>query len=270
MAYLEDTPVEEKLTAINDAIRSKTGKTGKLDLDQMAESIPEVYDKGFEAAKGAYWDDLQQNGNRTDYDYMFSGYYWTPDTFDPKHIPVKPERAVGMFANAAKLTVDLSEEKYKNIIDLSKCSAFSSTFAESGITGVGIIDATLNSNNHINYGFNNAKNLKKIEIFRTKEAVRYIQTFHYCNSLEDITVEGVIGNDISFLHSPLNAKSLVSIVEALSESVSGKTATFKQSAINNAIFPVTSEKTSITYASWDALKATKQNWTFKNESGTVI
>lgn len=262
MSYLNGTPVEEKLTAINDAIRSKTGKTGKLDLDQMAESIPEVYDKGFEAGKGAYWDDLQQNGKRKDYDYMFSGYYWTPDTFDPKHIPVKPERAAGMFANAAKLTVDLSEEKYKKIIDLSECTAFSSTFAESGITGVGIINATLNPNNRISYGFQSAKNLKKIEKFITSEVVTYSQTFSYCNSLEDITVEGVIGADISFLHSPLNAKSLVSVVEHLSDTASGKTATFKQFAIDNAIFPVTSEKTSITYASWDELKATKQNWSF--------
>lgn len=226
-------------------------------LVEIAENVPKVY----EAGKGAYWDDLQQNGKLKDYDYMFSSYYWTPDTFDPKYIPIKPLRAVGMFANAAKLTIDLSEGKYKEIIDLSECEGFSSTFTESGITGVGIINATLNPNKRISYGFQSAKKLKKIEKFITDEAVTYTQTFSYCNSLEDITVEGVIGANISFLHSPLNAKSLVSVVEHLSDTVSG-TLTVNQNAIDNAKFPVTSEKTGITYANWEALKATKTKWGF--------
>lgn len=38
--------VNEKMTAIADNIRSKTGKTDPLTLDDMANSVNEIYDKG--------------------------------------------------------------------------------------------------------------------------------------------------------------------------------------------------------------------------------
>lgn len=38
--------VQEKMTAIADAIRSKTGKTETLGLDAMAAAVPEVYEAG--------------------------------------------------------------------------------------------------------------------------------------------------------------------------------------------------------------------------------
>ena len=45
--------VNEKMTAIADAIRSKIGGTEPLTLDGMANGVPAVYEKGVEAAKNA-------------------------------------------------------------------------------------------------------------------------------------------------------------------------------------------------------------------------
>jgi hypothetical protein len=46
--------VNEKMTAIADNIRSYTGKTEKLSLDDMAESIEKVYKKGQDSGGGEY------------------------------------------------------------------------------------------------------------------------------------------------------------------------------------------------------------------------
>lgn len=46
--------VYEKMTAIADAIREKTGKTDALTLDGMAEAIPDV----FEAGRKSYDEEL--------------------------------------------------------------------------------------------------------------------------------------------------------------------------------------------------------------------
>lgn len=43
--------VQEKMTAIADAIRDKTGSAGLLTLDDMAASVPEVYEAGRTAEK---------------------------------------------------------------------------------------------------------------------------------------------------------------------------------------------------------------------------
>ena len=43
--------VQEKMTAIADAIRAKTGGTAPLTLDGMALGVPAVYEKGVEAAE---------------------------------------------------------------------------------------------------------------------------------------------------------------------------------------------------------------------------
>lgn len=229
-------------------------------LTTIAENVPKVYDAGKKAAGGDFWEKFQQEGLREDYDYAFGGIGWNPNNFKPEYVPMRPNRAVGMFQKASNLGIDISE-----IVDFSGCSAISNTFNESGITKVGTINATINTNGNLNFVFLSARKLKTIEKIIVSGNTGYTQAFDNCASLEDVTFEGIIGADISFKSSPkLTAESIISVVEALSKSVSGKTVTFKQSAIDSADWSTTN------YASWDALKATKTNWTFKNENGTVI
>ena len=245
MSYLNGTPVEEKLTAIADAIRSKTGKTDKLNLDKMAESIPEVYDKGFEAGEQAggggdsyydtFWDTFQEGGKKTVYTGTFAGNGWTDDIYNPKYpITAKAEASSYLFHNNRKIT----STKVPIILEVSGA-----------------------------YVFFDCRALKEIPSIKVTNKVNFSNWFNNCSSLETInfTEDSEIANNIDFSQcSKLSVKSIVSIVESLSGTVSGKTATFKQSAIDNADWSTTN------YASWDALKATKTNWTFKNESGTVI
>ena len=77
--------VKEKMTAIADAIRAKTGGTEPLTLDGMAEDIPKVYNAGKQAQYDEFWDDFQQNGEQRKYMRAFQGSCWTDKTFNPKY-----------------------------------------------------------------------------------------------------------------------------------------------------------------------------------------
>ena len=80
------------------------------------------------------------------------------------------------------------------------------------------------------YGtFLNCKKLKTIELLRSTKECTYTSTFQTCSSLENITIDGQIGQNISFQWSPLlTHESLMSIINALvdySEDTSGTTYT---------------------------------------------
>ena len=77
--------VNEKMMAIADAIRDKTSGTDALTLDDMAESIPKVYDAGKKSQYDEFWDSYQENGTCTNYNYAFYGRGWTNKTFNPKY-----------------------------------------------------------------------------------------------------------------------------------------------------------------------------------------
>ncbi len=91
--------VNEKMTAIADAIRDKTGETDALSLDDMAEAIPDVYEAGGKSTYDEFWDAYQNNGKRTIYGYRFAG-NWPTSLFKPKY-PIKlaanASSGVGMF-----------------------------------------------------------------------------------------------------------------------------------------------------------------------------
>ena len=85
----------------------------------------------------------------------------------------------------------------------------------------------------------------------TQSARAFTNTFKGCTALVEVRFEGEIGNNISFADSPLFSKeSVESIISHLYDSASGKTATF-HSAVRNKF----------TDAEWNALIATKPNWT---------
>lgn len=81
--------VNEKMTAIANAIRDKTGGTTPLTLDGIAEDIPKVYANGENAGKqeqyDEFWDTLQNYGAKCDYQYAFGGGRWNDEIFKPKY-----------------------------------------------------------------------------------------------------------------------------------------------------------------------------------------
>lgn len=235
--------VNEKMTAIADAIREKTGKTDKLNLDAMALGVHEAYESGQKAEYDRFWDAFQANGTRTDYQHAFrSG--WTNDIFNPKY-PLRPTNATSMFA-ATTITKHID-------VDTSACTEFVNMFSgANGPTSIGTIDTR--SATTLNQTFAYMGGLKTIEKLILKDDGS--QTFsEFCfgwdGALANIVIEGTIGNTLSFKGCyALSKASATSIINALSSSTSGKTLSLQSTV-----------KARFTSAEWDALVATKPNWT---------
>ena len=126
-------------------------------------------------------------------------------------------------------------------------------FAYTGITDTKVPITVQGSNSGV---FEGAGIVTIHKLIVDSSVTSYSGWFTSTTKLANIEIEGEIVASINFNASPLTAKSLVSIVEHLSDSTSGKTLTVKTSAVTNADWSTTD------YASWDALIATKPNWTF--------
>jgi hypothetical protein len=212
----------------------------KTDYDEVKES-------GKQAEYDRFWDAYQQKGKRTNYAYAFAGQCWTPDTLKPKY-PIAPKwgGAGMMFYNSAY------EGSLKDLpLDFSQLSGMNYTFYNAaGITEIPLIDASNCS--QMMCDFQNCTALHTLSLRVSEKITTYADAFSGCSSLKNLTIEGVIGSSINFRWSPLSKESITSVINALSSSVTGQTATFKKSA----------KEAAFTADEWAELIATKTNWTF--------
>ena len=234
-------------------------------LSKIAENEIKVYEAGKQAEYDRFWDTLQDNGNRTDYNFGFSSSIWPQETFKPKY-PIKPTQAANIFGywgySYWKETID-----FRNFdIDFSNCTSFPNAFTMNRqISAVGIIDASHANTSSVTGLFNETRNLKIVEklILRGDGSQTFSNTFNQCNSLENIVFEGVIGKNIGFGQSPLSKDSITSIVNHLSETATGQTLTLKKSAVNEAFsINVDDESTYPEGSEYYTLRHSKDNWTF--------
>lgn len=185
------------------------------------------YELGFESGKHAeydtFWNNFQNNGNRTTYAHAFrTG--WRDSIYNPKYPIVCNGNNT---ATQAYSYAGLSDTKVPITISGNNASVFYSA----GIVTIHSLDISGVTTNISDW-------------------------FTGCTKLVHITFVGEIPHSTNFKDCPLDAPSFVSIVEHLSPSATGKTLTVKSSAVNNADWSTTD------YASWDALIATKSNWSF--------
>jgi hypothetical protein len=151
------------------------------------------------------------------------------------------------FCNARNIVLDMSNctsatfalgtlhTKHHGVLDFRKCTNLARLFYSHNYEGgsVATIDEFISS---------------EITVFASN-------TFE-CVALENITFSGVIASNIDFSRcNKLRHDSIVSVINALSTTASGQTATFSKTAVNNA-FTGGSEG-----SEWQALIATKPNWT---------
>ncbi len=185
----------------------------------------EGYEEGKQAEYDRVWDDLQQNGNRTYYNTYFSGRGWqSGTTYNPKH-------PIVCAANGA-----------------------SNMFGGSYVTDTLVPITISGANASVFYG-SSIKTIRKLILGSGITSMG--DWFTNMASLENITIEGEIPVSTKFTQSTkLTAQSMVSIVEHLSNTATGKSIAFSTTAITNADWSTTE------YSSWDDLIATKPNWTF--------
>ena len=102
--------VFEKLTAIADAIRSRTGGDSALSLDDMASGIDEVY----EAGEDTIWDKVLNGGTRTNCEQTFSR--WNCEYIRPPFVWKPNTRTIECFQLNNKL-----KKIEKQYFDFSGC-----------------------------------------------------------------------------------------------------------------------------------------------------
>ena len=185
------------------------------------------YTDGKAAQYNAFWDTFQASGNRTLYQYAFTGDAWTAETFKPKY-DLKPTQAYAMFMyhgykndiNPNPIT-DLKGalERAGVTLDTFKCTDVKRIFyASRYITRIPTI--SFESCNATTEAFNGCHSLISIDkiVLRNDGTNTFSDTFKDCHALTDVTFTGVIGQNVFNVQwSPLSHDSLVSIINALQD-----------------------------------------------------
>ena len=177
-------------------------------------------------AYDAFWDSFQDNGNRVNYEKAFCGF--TNDAFRPKY-DIKPTHAYGLFWGCP-MTIDLAArlEELGIVLDLSNCGSglgVNYIFGTSKFTRIGEVNAT--SMKNLAQTFQACGNLVTIDklILKDDGSQAFTSVFTGCYVLENIVIEGKIGEDAIFKDcTKLTDDSLMSIINALYD-YSGTTTT---------------------------------------------
>lgn len=204
--------LQEAKADIKAAIEEKGVEVGNGLIDGYADKVDAVYDKGVTDGKKSqydeFWDAFQQNGNRTNYRYAFYNIMWNDITYNPKYPIVCSANSSQMFDYSG-----ITDTK----VDITVTMA-----------GVGQLFKT--------------QNLITIKKLIVTENVTFNQWFQNASSLQNITIEGVIGNDIDLQYSTMLTKeSIASIVNALSDT-QGATLTLSKEAVNREFGSDTSDE----------------------------
>lgn len=227
--------VNEKMTAIADAIRDKTGETEALTLDDMATAISEVYDAGKQAEYDRFWDTHQINGTRNIYAGAFAG--WRGVNFKPKYKIAPKGSTVAWYMfyafNRTEQTMfDMSP--YNDMLDFSGVTNASNMFADARVKN---LYCDLSKCTDINHIFHNINSVASNYITLKLSAVLTTTTnaFRNMNSLTEIrfTEDSEIKASISFSwQNNLSDESVQSIINALGVVTSTKTITFHSTVAN--------------------------------------
>lgn len=233
-------------------------------LTTIAENEQKVYEagrtlgieEGKKAKCDAFWDVYQRNGTLKNCSYLFAGMGWNPDCFYPKH-NITPSYCDYFFGGAGSLTIDLVErlKECGVVLDTSNAKSVASMFSSSGVLRIGEISTiSAGSLTNIFAGTSNLVTIEKL-ILKSDGTQTFNNAFNNATALENITIEGVIGNNINFSAcTKLSKVSITSIMQALSTTATGKTLTLSQAAVESAFVPEDVD-------GWVALCNARSNWT---------
>lgn len=259
---------EESLTAIADAIREKTNTDKTYTPGEMPQGVEEAYEAGKKTEYDAFWDAFQNNGKLVDYRGVFGADGWCDEIFKPKY-DMQVSWADFMFYNSritditnTGVTID-----FKNSINFNLCFGYAEKLVHIGTVDTRGMDSSSSAGSlTLNQTFCACTHLETIDkLILKSNGNQYFSSncFWRCDVLKNITIEGVIGNSISFSCSPLSKESIKSIINALSVSTNSQILTLNKNAVNTAFdiniddattYPVDSEFYNLRYG--------KSNWTF--------
>lgn len=189
-------------------------------LTTVAENMSKVYKSGQKSEYDRFWDDYQDYGNRTNYNYMFCGQGWGDETFRPKY-DIKPQKAQYLFAGwkeVSEQNINVKErlEELGKVLDTSACIQFGYFLMYGCTQQLPVID-TRSADILSNFSVNSSiRSIDKI-ILRDDGSQIVNNMFASTHSgLTDFVIEGCIGKSASFQScSALSVATGMSIINAL-------------------------------------------------------
>jgi hypothetical protein len=213
-------------------------------LTQIAENEQKVFDAGYDegfadgkqAEYDAFWDNIQNNGSEDGAIYVHAFAYarFTDANYHPKY-PIIGRSGTSM------------NEMYYRSGDISDTLV------------------PIYATNNISHMFSECYNLKTIRLLSLTQDTIFAGAFYLCSSLENLTIEGTIGqNGFNLQYSKkLSKASITSIIEHLSTTTSGLTVTFSRDAVNKAFETSEGANDGSTAGEWLSYTATaRPKWNF--------
>lgn len=208
--------VNEKMTAIADAVRDKTGGTEALTLDDMASGVGEVYEAGKQSEYDRFWDEYQNKGKQMNWGaYAFAGLWWNNMTFNPKYdiITGKGDASGYFMINGVTNLRDKIDRRGLKL-DLTRgTTVIGSFFRQSQSVESPDFDSG-NCTRMVDV-FYEATKMHTIPRFNMTSCTNANNAFYKASALRNITFEGTIPVSISFSYSPLTVESMKSIITHL-------------------------------------------------------
>ena len=229
-------------------------------LVKVAENRERIYEKGKQAERNAFWDGVFSGVN---WQQKFTGSTWNDNTFYPNQ-DIKPIGHANSLFYLVEITDLVGRLKECGVkLDTSGVTQRSDYMFNycTKLTTVPYLD--LRNANGYDYSlmgnmFSNCYALKTIEgIHLSDDGLQNLgapySCFNQCTALENVTFYGKIGTSLYFNQSSmLSRTSIENVVSSLSDTATGQTISFSNTAKTAAF----------TDEEWAALIATKPNWTF--------
>ena len=191
------------------------------------------------------WDSIQTNGTRTNYDRWFASLSWNDVTFKPKYDMILSSASyMFQYSQITDLVVAMGGKT----IDFSNVPSYSMTrpFDSSAITHIGVVNVS--NAGLLNTLFGNATELHTIDKLVVSASNTYgTKMFEFCSKLENIIIEGTIGNAFNMSACPLTTASVQSIIDHLADLTGATTKTLTLSASATI---TDAQKTAITAKNW--------------------
>lgn len=213
-----------------DEVYAKGIEVGKAQGGNTEEAYNQGVVDGRQAQYDKFWDSCQNKGEPSCYKFAFAYNIFNDAIYNPKY-PI--------------ITSGTESINSQDIFAYSPITDTKVTIDVKRSTGMA-------------RAFNQAKQLVTIHKLIVTEKVAFTNTFDGCESLKNIVIEGIIGNNFNIGASPLlTLESITSIINALSQSTTNKTLTLSKTAVQNA-FETTDLDNS---TEWTTLKNSRSNWT---------
>lgn len=198
-----------------------TKRIAKVTYNGMEVPLPDVdsaFENGVKSEYDRFWDSYQNNGNPQGYQYAFGGPCWTDETFNPKHDINIIGNCGQMFSNT-RITDLYGKTIGRGLkFTMSNVTYAASMFAYSSyLTHVPAISLVGLKNAYSCFAYCYA--LVTIDELAIDESFVFQGDFNYCDSIENLTIKGTIGqNGLNLSWSTkLTHASLMSIINALKD-----------------------------------------------------